>query len=114
MGKEETLERRIKRQGYSWRKFNSVHIYYHLSCVRHSARCAAGAKMTIKTFSLISVAYRVMKTEILSQTSISFCAYLAFFKIAVNKVGHCDFTVIGKSRLITFRFLLTFLFPLLP
>lgn len=78
LGKEETLGRRIKRQGYSWRKINSVHIYYHLSYVRHHARRVAGAKMTIKTFSLISVAYRVMKTEILSQTSISFCVYIDF------------------------------------
>lgn len=85
LGKEETLERRIKRQGYSWRKFSSVHIYYSLSFVRHCARCAERAKMMTETLSLISVAYRGMKREILSETSISFCVCITFLRLQLTR-----------------------------
>ena len=76
-----------------------VHIYYCLSCVRHRARAAAGAKMTIKTLSLMSVAYRGM--EIVSQTSACIYKYIYIYiclsEIAVNNVGHCDFSYRQKQ-----------------
>lgn len=42
------------------------------SCARHSARVLAEARMTAESFSLISIANRVMKAEVLSPAFLSF------------------------------------------
>lgn len=52
---------------------------YLLLLVTEEAQCQGRcrAERTVKAFFLISFAYRVMKTEILSQASISFCINVA-------------------------------------
>lgn len=105
VGKEETLERRIKRQGMNTHAENSVPCVFATACqVWGTVPGVLGVSETIETFSLISIAYRVTTIEILS-------AFLLFniqlFKTAVNIVGHCGFT--AKSRLITSWYLLPFL-----
>lgn len=106
VGQKETLEIRLKRQGYSCIKFSLVRIYCCLSCVRPSARGAAGAKMTITTFSLTSVTSRVVKMK---------CHRLAFLLCIYVYMGiyvymcMCVYTchIVNYGR----RWVLNFLYP---